>query len=146
MRCNRSTPGKECVQECGNGFYFSQSKKECEPCSGNCTSCAGTADTCSSCVVDLALHGTKCLDKCPDGYFINLKTMSCERCSAKCATCFDGWTNDTCSSCNKPYFLRKWGCSGVEMQRSNSRWGRRKKYRKGRKYISYVSGVYSALI
>ena len=107
VTCSRSAAKRLCVTSCGPSFYLTADKKECRLCSDNCTTCVGTASTCTSCNNTNVLHKSKCIESCPDGYFIHLENKRCERCSDKCKTCLDGWTDDSCSSCNRPYYLRK---------------------------------------
>ncbi|XP_028406851.1 uncharacterized protein LOC114529293 [Dendronephthya gigantea] len=113
--CSRATPKKECVKiknplDCGAGFFVNNTKRECLACSSDCVTCSGTASHCTSCNYTHVLHGSKCLEECPDGYYIDLEVKTCKRCSDRCKTCLDGVSNDKCSSCNKPYFLRDTSC------------------------------------
>lgn len=105
--CTRATPIRQCVKKCGTGFFFNPKTSECQTCTVNCTTCVGSADKCTSCSSALALYGSTCVKSCPDGYYIHLPTLTCKGCSVMCKTCYDGVENDRCSSCNKPYFLRK---------------------------------------
>ena len=113
--------GNTCTDTCGFGEYglTTETTSQCETCNYPCTSCDGTADTCTSCDIgNLEKHyhavTNQCLTECPGGYVVNKESgiFECIPCSPNCVLCTG--TPDTCASCSSDTILNELDASCVE--------------------------------
>ncbi|CAD8210192.1 unnamed protein product [Paramecium octaurelia] len=101
-----------CIQQCGSNYY--SLNHECFECSQNCLTCAGSPDTCTSCLVQgdtpQFLDGTVCVSKCSDTQFADITSGKCIECPNSCTQC-TSLTN--CTQCKQsliPHYLIQGAC------------------------------------
>lgn len=68
----------------------------CDRCSTQCATCAGTVDTCITCSNSAAVYNFTCVTVCPGALVIY--NGICSNCSTVCLTCYINY--DNCTSCN----------------------------------------------
>ena len=107
-RASDCTAGQDNCQVCSGDNcttcdtnYTPDGSGECQlQCSvpQNCTTCSGTATTCTSCSGSYFLEGSTCITNCPAGKYGKTSTNTCESCNGDCKTCQEAGASD-CTSC-----------------------------------------------
>ena len=143
----RHTHYRQCVLHCWTSYYLHKEKKTCFPCSTNCSTCDGPANTdCLSCFHPEVLHQRHCHDACPsnlhpltlehnngvicvadceafEGYYLDRLSSRCGQCNALCSSCRNE-SHDACTSCKSRYYMLDSTClfscpQGYEMTKSS---------------------------
>ena len=60
VRCVGPDTTRECVDECGDGYFKVKGKMECGVCMASCLTCANSASNCTSCDRPRFLKGNAC--------------------------------------------------------------------------------------
>lgn len=60
VRCVGPDTTRECVDECGEGYFKVRGKMECGVCMASCFTCANSASNCTSCDKPRFLKGIVC--------------------------------------------------------------------------------------
>lgn len=63
VRCTGPDTTRECVTECGDGYYLKNGKRQCAACSSSCLTCEDSPDACTSCDSSKFLRKTGMLKK-----------------------------------------------------------------------------------
>ena len=63
VRCTGPDTTRECVTECGDGYYLKNGKRQCAACSSSCLTCKDSPDSCTSCDSSKFLRKTGMLKK-----------------------------------------------------------------------------------
>ena len=92
-QCPKFSLYDKCTEYCPFGYL--DVGTDCVACQGNCTTCEGDLEKCTSCPSDLVLNEGKCVEKCPDNSF--LKGSVCFLCKYPCEKCEK--VEDFCSKC-----------------------------------------------
>ncbi len=109
--CLACTSANQCTSR-ASGFYFYNNScgtfcpsgtfiqnnvtNNCDACSVQCATCAGTVDNCIGCSGTAALYNGTCVTVCPSPLVIY--NGVCSICSTTCLTC--SITYDNCTSCD----------------------------------------------
>ncbi|XP_033117888.1 extracellular matrix protein FRAS1-like [Anneissia japonica] len=102
---NTFTLGDVCVQECGIGYYESQSRS-CKECFPTCLTCDREGPMgCQSCKSGFVLaHNGMCTSECYLGFYNN--NGICTACEANCLSCI---SDSTCLQCVNPSAVLSYG-------------------------------------
>ena len=107
MMCAGPDRTRDCLPECGEGFFI-DAAGACGGCSSGCVDCAGGPYNCTMCPSGHFLNATgntsSCVPKCDEGYYGDLATTRCTRCAADCYDC--SVTSSNCTGCKAGWFLQ----------------------------------------
>ena len=113
VRCAGPDHSRDCLPECGRGFYVNPVDGSCGKCSYRCQDCAVTPYNCSSCPAGQFLNKTgnmsSCVKICDEGTFGDSASGACTPCVTACLDCFN--KKDNCTSCKAGSFLENNQCT-----------------------------------
>ncbi|KAI8478938.1 Immunoglobulin super DCC subclass member 3, partial [Branchiostoma belcheri] len=110
VRCSGPDLSRQCVSECGDGFYRVPDTNQCELCAPECLTCYADARRCMSCDSPRFLEDHTCVEDCVPGYYGNTLTRMCEPCASNCRLCKNGHVDNYCISCHEGMFLQGHQC------------------------------------
>ena len=68
--------------------------EKCDSCDPSCSTCAITANNCSSCPATKILHQGACIDSCPEnGFYYHPYFKRCAQCQSSCSKCSESSKN-----------------------------------------------------
>uniref|UniRef100_A0A8V0YXI6 Proprotein convertase subtilisin/kexin type 5 n=1 Tax=Gallus gallus TaxID=9031 RepID=A0A8V0YXI6_CHICK len=93
------------------GKFFSDAKKQLQPCDPSCRTCDKSADLCTSCPEGKFLAHSTCVSQCPQQTFADVGSGKCEMCMDYCEVCSDLWHCQKCQSeQGQSFFLHNGRC------------------------------------
>ncbi|XP_074615759.1 scavenger receptor cysteine-rich type 1 protein M160-like isoform X2 [Acropora palmata] len=110
VRCTGPDTRKECVNDCGDGYYKKPGKMQCGACASSCLTCENYPDSCTSCDSSKFRKGKSCVSRCGLGFYGDTSDRQCKPCDPGCRTCADGTSSTTCTSCADDRFLNGTEC------------------------------------
>ncbi|XP_068740263.1 scavenger receptor cysteine-rich type 1 protein M160-like isoform X1 [Montipora capricornis] len=119
--CQGPDHSRDCLAECGIGYFLNKTDKTCGRCSHNCEKCEGTPENCSHCESGKFLNKTgnmsNCVVYCRKGFFGHPTTKVCQKCSSSCADCYN--TSNNCTECPPKMYLLNFSCVANCSKRAN---------------------------
>lgn len=110
VRCTGPDTTRECVTECGHGYYRKPGKKQCGACASSCLTCENSPTSCTSCDSSKYRKGKSCVTTCGLGFYGDTSDRQCKPCDRGCRTCADGTSSMTCTSCADDQYLNGSEC------------------------------------
>ncbi|CAH1252500.1 CD163 [Branchiostoma lanceolatum] len=110
VRCSGPDLSRQCVTECGAGFYRVPDTNRCELCAPECLTCYADSRRCMSCDSPRFLEDHTCVEDCAPGFYGNTLSHTCEPCASNCRLCKNGHVDNYCISCHEGTFLRGTSC------------------------------------
>ncbi|KAL9986144.1 hypothetical protein ACROYT_G000235 [Oculina patagonica] len=110
VRCMGPDTTRECVDECGEGYFKVKGRQECGVCMASCLTCSNSASNCISCDKPRFLRDNTCRTYCGDGYYGDPTDRKCKVCDPACRTCADGTSPSSCTSCHDDRYLNGTQC------------------------------------
>lgn len=105
--CQGPDRSRDCLADCGAGYFINDTDGTCGRCSPNCKKCMGSSENCSLCEDGKFLNRTgqtsNCVVHCRKGQFGHPKTKECQNCSSSCSDCFGSPVS--CTECPPNLYL-----------------------------------------
>ena len=119
--CQGPDRSRDCLAECGSGYFINEKDQTCGRCSHNCKECALSPENCTVCengkFLNQSGETTSCVVNCIKGYFGDPNSKECRKCSSSCADCFN--TSNNCTECYPNMYLLKSSCVANCTRRAN---------------------------
>ena len=110
--CQGPDRSRDCLSECGTGYYINNTDNTCGMCNPNCKECNASPENCSVCEDGKFLNRTgntsNCVVYCQNGQFGHPTKKECQNCSAPCSDCFGNSRN--CTECPPDFYLLGSSC------------------------------------
>lgn len=119
--CQGPDRSRDCLAECGSGYFINEKDQTCGRCSHNCKECDLSPENCTVCENGKFLNQSgetrSCVVNCIKGYFGDPNSKECRKCSPSCADCFN--VSNNCTECHPNMYLLKSSCVANCSRRSN---------------------------
>lgn len=119
--CQGPDRSRDCLAECGSGYFINEKDQTCGRCSHDCKECDLSPENCTVCENGKFLNQSgetrSCVVNCIKGYFGDPDSKECQKCSPSCADCFN--VSNNCTECHPNMYLLKSSCVANCSRRSN---------------------------